>query len=149
LTLAGIFAGVAALRFVVYRDPDDGRRTVVFGVLTGMMVLATLMNPYGPRLHASIVQYLDMRSLGQFVEFTPPNVQTGGLPVLLFERLVLVAVILLARPRRAVTWIDAALLAFFLHEALYSVRHINLFAIVAAPILAREVSLLLDETTPV
>ncbi len=148
LALAGIYAGVAALRFVVWRESEERRRTVIFGVLAVVMTLATLVNPYGPRLHASILQYLDMQALGYFAEFRPPNIQAGGIPVLVFERLVLLAVLLLARPRRAMTWIDAALIAFFLHAALRSIRHINLFAIVAAPILAREVSLVLDETWP-
>jgi hypothetical protein len=89
-----------------------------------------------------------MESTWYFQEFRSPNFITGGAAVAVFERMVLVVILLLARRERQIAWIDCALLAFFLDQSLHSVRHINLFAIVAAPIIARELSAMLDEWMP-
>jgi hypothetical protein len=146
--LTGIFAGVAALRWVLHREPEDAHRVGVFGGLLVAMGLATLVNPYGLGLHRSIAESLGMQSTAYFVEFKSPNFLQGDISVTLFERLVLVLVLLLGARTRSIAWVEAALLAAFLHEALSSLRHITLFAIVAAPIAARETSLLLDRLAP-
>jgi len=148
LTLAGIFAGVAALRWALFRDQEERRHAVVFGGLLGAMVLATLANPAGPRLHLSILAHLGQQSTAYFNEFQSPNFLLAGAAVRAFERLVLLLVLLLVRRERALSWVECALLAFFLDQALHSIRHMNLFAIVAAPIIARELSALLDGAVP-
>src|SRR5207247_486683 len=43
--LAGVFAGVAALRAVVFRDTEERRRALVFAAVLVAMGLATLVNP--------------------------------------------------------------------------------------------------------
>src|SRR5207244_3418432 len=88
--LGGVFAGVAALRAVVFRDTKERRRALVFAPALAAMGL-------------------------------------GG---------------------RRLPWVEMALLVLFLHQALHSARHMNLFAIVAAPIIAREITPGLDALRP-
>ncbi|TMA80839.1 MAG: hypothetical protein E6J72_07185, partial [Deltaproteobacteria bacterium] len=133
LTLVGIFTFVSAVRWVLFREAEDRRRALVFGIVLGAMALATLCNPVGVRLHLSILDQINPRSAGYFVEWQSPNFLSGGVPMKIFERLVLLLVVLLACRRRTISWIDCALLLVFLDQALHSVRHMNLFAIVAAP----------------
>ncbi len=148
LTLVGIFTLVSAVRWVLFREVEDRRRALVFGVVLGAMALATLCNPVGGRLHLSILDQINPKSAGYFVEWQSPNFLSGGVPMKTFERLVLLLVVLLACRRRTISWIDCALLLVFLDQGLHSVRHMNLFAIVAAPIIARELSVILDDLVP-
>ncbi len=148
LTVVGIFTAVATVRWVLFRDAGERRRAMIFGVLLGAMALATLCNPVGIRLHLSILDQINPQSAGYFVEWQSPNFLSGGVAMQTFERLVLLLVALLVCRRRTVSWIDCALLLFFLDQALHSVRHMNLFAIAAAPIIAREVSAILDDLLP-
>jgi len=140
IALIGMYAVVSALRAVLARDAEEGRRVRVYAAVLLATVLATLVNPQGWRLHASIRSYLGMQSLGFFTEFMSPNFLAGSVPVLAFETLALLVLLVLARAARRLSWVHTVLLVFFLHESLHSVRHMNLFAIIAAPILAREIT---------
>jgi hypothetical protein len=146
--LVGVFAGVAALRAVLFRNGEEWRRALVFATVLAAMALATLVNPNGPRLHAAVRDYLSLRSIRYFNEFQSPNFLAGSVSVLAFEALVLLLVLLLGLRGRRLPWVEMALLVFFLHEALHSARHMNLFAIVAAPIIAREATPWLDGLWP-
>jgi hypothetical protein len=143
-----MFAGVAGLRALVLGDPEEGRRARVFAVLLVAMGLATLVNPYGVRLHTSILDYLDLRAIRYYHEFQSPNFLGGGLSVLAFEALVLMLVLVQGLVGKGLAWVEAVLLVFFLHEALHAVRHMILFAIVSAPIVARQVTVALEEFKP-
>src|SRR3989442_15553721 len=57
-------------------------------------------------------------------------------------------VLVLGLGGRRLPWVEMALLVLFLHQALHSARHMNLFAIVAAPIIAREITPWLDALRP-
>src|SRR5437667_11579856 len=57
-------------------------------------------------------------------------------------------VLVLGLGGRRLPWVEMALLVLLLHQALHSARHMNLFAIVAAPIIAREVTPWLDALRP-
>ncbi len=112
-----------------------------YGILFGLALAATLINPYTWRLHQHIFQYL--RSdfvLDHVQEFHSPNFRMEGIryfEVLLFAGLA--AVPALVR-RRDVT--SALLLLFWAHCALLSARHVLLYAVVAAPLIAGEASAL-------
>ncbi|PYN82693.1 MAG: hypothetical protein DMD97_00485 [Candidatus Rokuibacteriota bacterium] len=138
--LTGIFAGVASVAALTSPDREVGRQALVFAGVLGAMVLATLVNPWGWRLHASILDTLGTRSVRYFIDFQSPNFLSPSMSVRAFEALALLVVVLLARRGRRLGWLEVVLLAFFLHEGLQSQRHMNLFAIVAAPIVARELT---------
>jgi hypothetical protein len=143
-----IYAGCAAARYVLARDGDAGRRAVTFATLLVAMLLATLVNPAGVRLHLSILQYLGMQSVGYFDEFRAPDLWAGGAAVHSFELLAVSVVLLLGWRWRQASWVEVVLVVFFLHEALASARHMNLFVIVAAPIVARELTPLMERAWP-
>ena len=139
LTLTGIFAGVAVVRAILFRDRGEARQATVFVSLLAGMLLATLINPRGIGLHSST-----SRDPGTDVSSPPRRLGQSRLSQPHRVGLLLrsapadddrVARDACAEARlgggRASGWASA-------NEALHSVRHINLFAIVAAPIIARE-----------
>jgi hypothetical protein len=100
---------------------------------------ASLLNPYGAGLHRHVAQYLTSDWIrGAVDEFQSPRFRSESL--LHFELLLVAALLLagrlLARQRVA----DALLVVFWAHLALTSVRHVPLFAIASAPLVAVEIS---------
>jgi hypothetical protein len=102
---------------------------------------ATLANPYGWQLHAHLVQYLSADWIRDAVlEFRSPVFRTEN--TFLFELLLfagLMAAAALAGRRRLA---PAVLILLWAHAALVSARHIPIYVIVAAPVIATELSAL-------
>jgi hypothetical protein len=65
-----------------------------------------------------------------------------------FEVLIIMAFVVAALARRRLAMVEIVLIVVFLHEALHSVRHMNLFALVAAPIIAREATAAMESRSP-
>jgi hypothetical protein len=99
----------------------------------------TLINPYGYRVHVHIFHY--MRSswiLDAVEEFQSPKFRNENMlqfELLLFVGLGLIGVLLSRRK-----FPEALLLLFWAQQSLTSVRHAPIFALVAAPILAAELT---------
>ncbi len=105
---------------------------------------ATLLNPYGWQLHHHIGGYLQSDFiLNNIQEFQAPNFRGESMRV--FEIVLLGGVLLAARllARREIT--AALLILAWAHASLVSVRHVPLFMIVAAPLLARELTLIIEQ----
>jgi hypothetical protein len=107
---------------------------------------ASLVNPYGIRLHLHMVQYLRSDWIRTAVdEFQSPKFRSENL--LHFELLLLtgllVAGALLARRRVS----DALPILVWAHLSLSSVRHVPIFAIVSAPLVASGLSRIWDAWT--
>ncbi len=116
------------------------RRYALLAAATGA---ASLLNPYGIRLHWHLAQYVTSDWIRRVInEFQPPDFRSEE--ALLFELLLMLALLLsgLLLARRQVA--DVLLLALWGHLALGSVRHVPIFALVAAPILASELTRLWD-----
>jgi hypothetical protein len=100
---------------------------------------ATIVNPYGISLHVHIVDYLRADWIQNLVqEFQAPTFRSEGqfqYEVLLVAGLVLAG--LLFRKQRVT---EALWLLFLAHSSLTSLRHAPLYAAVAAPLLASELS---------
>jgi hypothetical protein len=100
---------------------------------------ASFVNPYGSQLHAHIIEYLRadwIRNLVQ--EFQAPTFRSEGqfqYEVLLIAGLLVSGALL---RRKCVT--ETLWLLFLAHCSLVSVRHVPLYASVAAPLIASEVS---------
>ncbi|HTS46457.1 MAG TPA: hypothetical protein VMH05_00850 [Bryobacteraceae bacterium] len=109
------------------------------GVLLGGCALATLVNPYGIRLHAHVLEYLRSDWIRNVIqEFQAPTFRSEG--QLQFEVLLVAGLVVtgfLFRQRRAS---DALCILFLAHSSLTSVRHAPLYAAVAAPLIASELS---------
>jgi len=110
-----------------------------YSVLLAGCALASLVNPYGLALHQHILEYLRADWIKDLVqEFQAPTFRNEG--QLQFEVLLLAGLVVsgLLLRRRRIT--EALWLLFLAHSSLTSVRHAPLFAAVAAPLVACELS---------
>jgi hypothetical protein len=113
--------------------PRAGR----YGLLFSGCAVATLVNPYGWGLHRHLVEYLRsdwIRSVVQ--EFQAPTFRSEN--QLQFEILLLAGILAAGACLRRLSLTQPLLVVGFAHLALTSARHIPLFAVVAAPIVAEE-----------
>jgi hypothetical protein len=110
-----------------------------YATLAGACAASSLINPYGPLLHAHIYQYLRsdwIRSVVQ--EFQAPNFRSENLAqyeVLLFAALLLGGHLAARRRFVHVIWLVA-----FAHLSLTSIRHVPVFIAVVTPIVAASAS---------
>ncbi len=134
--LAAIATGTA-LEELVARPRGERSWVQVrrYASLLGATSLATLLNPYGVRLHAHIVRYLRSDWIREAVdEFQSPRFRSEAMmqfEILLVAGL-LAAGVLLARREFA----DALLVLVWAHAALISVRHIPVYVVAVTPIWA-------------
>jgi len=110
-----------------------------YTALAAACSLATLVNPYGYRLHMHIAGYLQSSFVLDTVEeFQSPKFRGENMlqfEVLLFAGIA-IAGMLLAKRR----FVDALLILFWAQASLTSVRHAPIFVIVSAPILVEELT---------
>ncbi|MGJ5819287.1 hypothetical protein [Paludibaculum fermentans] len=116
-------------------------RMVACGLLVGA---ATLVNPYGIRLHQHLIEFVSSPWAIQMIEEYHPPSPTLGEQYYWFLALGTMAAMAAASAlwRRRVS--DALVCMFFLISASKSARHIPLFVIAATPILASELRCLWD-----
>jgi hypothetical protein len=127
--LANLILLVAAT--LLERDWPAARR---YGLLALLSSAATLLNPYGPRLHQHIAAYLSSPWILDHVqEFQSPRIRAENM--LVFALLLVAALALTARPASGRSF-DTLLVLFWGLAALRSARHIPWFATVAAPVIA-------------
>jgi hypothetical protein len=108
-----------------------------YGLLAGLCSVATLLNPYGWRLHQHIVQYLGSSWILDHVqEFQSPRIRSENM--LVFALLLLVGVAMASRPFARKQWFEGILVLVWAFAALRSARHIPLYGIAAAPLIASE-----------
>jgi len=101
--------------------------------------LGSLINPYGVQLHVHIFEYLRADWIKNIVqEFQAPTFRTEGqlqYEVLLLAGLILVGILVGKRRFTEALWI-----LFLAHASLISVRHAPIYATVAAPLIAVQLS---------
>jgi hypothetical protein len=101
--------------------------------------LASVVNPYGIQLHLHIIEYLRADWIKNMVqEFQAPTFRSEG--QLQFEALLLAGLIAIGFLVRKKMYVEALWILFLAHSSLISVRHAPLFATVAAPLIACELS---------
>ena len=101
--------------------------------------LASLLNPYGLQLHLHIFEYLRADWIQDIVqEFQAPTFRSEG--QLQFEALLLAGLIAVGFLIRRQLFAEALWVVFLAHASLISVRHAPLYATVAAPLIACELS---------
>jgi hypothetical protein len=143
LASVALLAVGTAAEALLEKDPSRWHLTFRYTLLAGACSLATLANPYGVELHVHVAGYLRSDWIREMVqEFQSPSFRNENL--LQFELLLFLGIIcvgfLLAR-RRVV---EALWILFWGHQALGSARHVPIFAIVAAPVIACELTRLWD-----
>lgn len=101
--------------------------------------LASLVNPYGIQLHLHVYEYLRSDWIRNVVqEFQAPSFRTEG--QLQFEILLLTGVAMTALWFAKRRFAEALLVLFLAHASLNSVRHAPVYAAVAAPLIACQIS---------
>lgn len=110
-----------------------------YSQLTMACALATLLNPFGYKLHLETIGYLRNKSvLSSIQEFQPPDFRSE--PQMYFMALLFASLMICGFLLQKRRYTDALLIVAFAYLGLTSIRHIPLFLIVAVPILAVELS---------
>jgi hypothetical protein len=137
-TIGLLVAGSAAEAFLLPeqrgRRLGEARRYAALGV---GCALASLANPYGFRLHLHVISYLRSDWIRRAVEeFQSPSFRDESM--LQFEALLVAGLLFAAAAigRRQV--VEALWVVFWIHAALSSVRHVPIYVVVAAPLIAAE-----------
>jgi len=108
-----------------------------YGWLAGMCAAATLVNPYGWRLHEHILRYLGSSwILDNIQEFQPPRIRSENM--LVFAVLLVVGVGLASRALARGQRFEGALALMWALASMRSARHIPVYAIAVAPVAASE-----------
>jgi hypothetical protein len=107
-----------------------------FAWLSLICLVITAVNPYGVLVHKHIFDaYLQSHDLvDKVTEFVSPNFHTGVIKF--FELLILSSIVVLGVSYRRLGFIEIGLILFWTHMALFSVRHVPLYALMVAPVLA-------------
>jgi hypothetical protein len=135
----GFFAVSALLR-------HEGHRFKRYAVLSVACATATLVNPYGWQLHRHVWEYLRSDFLMRNIdEFQSPLFRQDS--ILQFEILLILGLVCTFELVRTRRYHEALLVVFWAHGALTSARHITIYAVVAAPLVASQLSLLWDGWT--
>lgn len=110
-----------------------------YGLLGTACLAASLVNPYGWALHGHILSYMQSSWIQEVVqEFQAPGFRAENERQ--FELLLLVSLLMAGQALRRRQVVEPLWVVMFAHLALTSVRHAPLFALVAAPLAADEVS---------
>ena len=141
------YAGLVTAGTVVqcfFERERNWRVPARYALLTAGCIAASLLNPYGIRLHQHIREYLQSDFIHNLIqEFKSPQFRSES--ALQYE-LVLVSGLLFAGlllSRRCFP--EAFVVIYFAHMSLMSARHVPLYAIVAGPIVAVELTRLWAE----
>lgn len=113
--------------------------TIRYALLTASCAAASLVNPYGYRLHIHVAEYLRSDWIRNVIqEFQSPSFRNENM--MQFEALLFAGLIvsgMLFRRRRIV---EGLWILFFANMSLASVRHVPVFVTVTLPIIAAEVA---------
>lgn len=113
-------------------------RTKILAIILVLVLLASLVNPYGYKVFKLSVDVMKDRALVESIgELKSPDFHYTHF----YEILILLMIIAFAWSLNAVTITDLILIFFFLHQSLNYVRHLPLFGIVAAPIIGKHLAL--------
>jgi len=127
--------GTLGLLVAVTAAGRDRQGLARYGLLAGLSLLATCINPYGWQLHRHIFEFLGSGWIADYVaEFQSPQIRSEGM--LIFALLLFAGVAVAAEVRRRAQWFEAGLTVVWGFAALRSARYVPLFAMVAAPLIA-------------
>ena len=123
-----------------------GRLSIRYAALAAACGAASVINPYGIQLHLHVGTYLRSDWIRNFVqEFQSPSFRGESMmqyEVLLIAGIIVVGYLVYQRKFAEALWI-----LFFAHESLSSQRHVPIFAVVAAPVIAEQLSRLWRDAT--
>jgi hypothetical protein len=134
----GWLASLALLPLIMALE-RNWTKFIRYATLAAVCTVSTLANPYGWRLHQHIAQYLGSSwILDNVNEFQSPRIRSENM--LVFAAILLVGAAMAGRALARREWFAGALVFIWGMASLRSARHIPLYAVVAAPVIAGELS---------
>jgi hypothetical protein len=135
---AGLISAGAIVQCLLARS-RDWRVPARYVLLTASCLAASVINPYGIRLHQHVAEYLQSDFIRNVVqEFQSPVFRSEN--SLQYEAVLvsglLISGLLLSRRQ----FPEAFTIIYFGHMSLMSARHVPLYVIVAAPVVAMELT---------
>jgi hypothetical protein len=116
-----------------------GRRSLPLARLALASLAATFVNPFGYHLHLHIAAYLRSTWIRDVVhEFQSPSFRSENM--FQFEILLLAGLMAAASLLARRQFDGCLLILFWAHQSLVSVRHVTIYAAVAAPLIAVELT---------
>jgi hypothetical protein len=142
--LVGVYLAGNLLDWALRRGTQSleaKQKFIVLGLVLLASLLLALINPFFYEIYLFPFELVSQQFLMDYiVEYLSPDFHQW-MP---FRYLLYASIALFALSRSKVNPIELVLLLLFTHLALYSVRHIPLYAIIVAPILLRQAQFLLD-----
>ena len=135
----GFVAWIAILGLLVALNAAarEWRALRRYATLCVLSVAATFLNPYGWHLHQHISSYLSSSwILDNVQEFQSPRIRSENLEV--FAILLLLGVAMASRFLARRQWFEGSMVLVWAFAALRSARHVPLFVVIAAPVIASE-----------
>jgi hypothetical protein len=124
--------GAAAGELVQGARRNGWLRARTYLLTAGACAIASLVNPYGYRLHVHVARYLGASFYVQRIsEFQ--SIDFHSFTAAYFETLLVLAIAAAVWHSAAGRWVHVLLLLSWSHLALFSARNIPIFAVVAAP----------------
>jgi hypothetical protein len=120
------YLGVRTVEIYSQRGGEADGLVRRFGLMAGAAVLATLLNPYGPKFHLWLAQDL-LVPRPEIMEWRPPNLLS--LPNLSFVLMLAAWIACLALSRRSRDLTQHIVLGLIVWQSLLHLRHIAFFAI--------------------
>jgi hypothetical protein len=144
IVLSIYFVGnLSASLFAPSKAPEKAK-ALFLGKILVVCVLAALLNPYGYKSLLFPFQVVRERFLMDHIaEYLSPNFHSAS--ALPFELILLAALAVFAVSATRLNLIELMLLLIFTHMALFSSRHMPLFAIVAGPVVLRHANLAFEK----
>jgi hypothetical protein len=149
IVTTGIFAAGTGLEDIWRHAQKEGWKFYIptsaqrYLLVCGLCLAATVVNPYGLELHAHVGSYLQSDFILTHVEeFQSPRFRSESMRVL--EVMIFGAFFVAAFMVRRGEFVRPLLMAAWAHACLTSVRHAPLFAIVAVPYIALEITRLVQ-----
>lgn len=145
--LLGIYVVADLLTFFACPELEgrvSARKQAATLVAVGALsFLASLINPYGFKLHIHVYQYLTNRFLMQHInEFRRPDLH--GAPAQAFLLMIALAIVGIVAVRGRIRWTNWLLMAFAISSGIYAARNLPfasmLLMMTTAPLLSRSIA---------
>ena len=139
IVIVGAYGAGELLRAAVTPDSVDRRASlraaVPYLVATAGCALASLVNPYGYRLHAHLLEYFkDPFQMKYIQEFRSADFHSP--PAMFLEMMLILGLAAAIWYARRKEFTEVLLIAGFGHLSLVMVRNMPIYALAAAPIVA-------------
>jgi hypothetical protein len=155
--LLGLYLAGGAIEYFISRPPVEtqlaappagdrqtiAKRLMHLATITALALLASLVNPYGYKLHLHVYQYLTNRFLMNHIdEFLSPNFH--GVAQQCFAALLLITMLALASARTRLRPTHLLVIFFAAYSGLYASRNLPtsaiLLTLMVAPILSQTIA---------